>query len=149
MATTLPNTGAVIPAMAEAPDQAVNNAAFTAIDTKSGGMIESGSNANGSYLKFADGTLICYGVKNVTTPTTGSTVLAAVLLPQSFIDTNYNISMLQDYAHGNLSYAVIAFGISSAGKRVHAFDFAAVSVTGTWDAAATLVCSYTAIGRWK
>ena len=32
MATTLPNTGAIIPAMTEAPDQAVNNAAFTAID---------------------------------------------------------------------------------------------------------------------
>ena len=103
MATTLPNTGAVIPATGEKPDQAVNNAAFAAMDVAIGGIIESGSNANGSYIKFADGTMICYGVKNVTTPTTGSTVLAAVLLPQSFIDTNYNISMLHDYAHGNLS----------------------------------------------
>ena len=36
MATTLPNTGAVIPATGEKPDQAVNNAAFTKIDTKIG-----------------------------------------------------------------------------------------------------------------
>lgn len=36
MATTLPNTGAVIPAMTEPADQAVNNAAFTAIDTAIG-----------------------------------------------------------------------------------------------------------------
>ena len=36
MATTLPNTGAVIPATGEKPDQAVNNAAFTAIDTAIG-----------------------------------------------------------------------------------------------------------------
>ena len=36
MATTLPNTGAVIPAMAEPADQAVNNAAFTAIDETMG-----------------------------------------------------------------------------------------------------------------
>ena len=82
MATTLPNTGAVIPATGEKPDQAVNNAAFAAMDVAIGGIIESGSNANGSYIKFADGTMICYGVKNVTTPTTGSTVLAAVLLPK-------------------------------------------------------------------
>lgn len=33
MATTLPNTGAIIPATGEKPDQAINNAAFTAIDT--------------------------------------------------------------------------------------------------------------------
>ena len=38
MATTLPNTGAVIPAMTEPADQAVNNAAFTAIDTAIGGV---------------------------------------------------------------------------------------------------------------
>lgn len=38
MATTLPNTGAVIPAMTEPADQAVNNAAFTAIDTAIGGL---------------------------------------------------------------------------------------------------------------
>ena len=36
MATTLPNTGAVIPAMTEPADQAVNNAAFTAIDAAVG-----------------------------------------------------------------------------------------------------------------
>ena len=42
MATTLPNTGAIIPAMTEAPDQAVNNAAFTAIDAAIGGIIERG-----------------------------------------------------------------------------------------------------------
>lgn len=60
MATTLPNTGAIIPAMTEAPDQAVNNAAFTAIDAAIGGIIESGSNANGSYIKFADGTMIAH-----------------------------------------------------------------------------------------
>ena len=39
MATTLPNTGAVIPAMTEPADQAVNNAAFAAIDTAVGARL--------------------------------------------------------------------------------------------------------------
>ena len=38
MATTLPNTGAIIPAMTEPADQEVNNAAFTAIDTAVGAI---------------------------------------------------------------------------------------------------------------
>ena len=42
MATTLPNTGAVIPAMTEPADQAVNNAAFTAIDTAIGAIDTAG-----------------------------------------------------------------------------------------------------------
>lgn len=39
----------------------------------SGGKIieESGSNANGNYVKFADGTLICYGAYNTTTNSAG------------------------------------------------------------------------------
>ena len=32
----------------------------TNIDTEIGQIIESGSNSNGSYIKFSDGTMICY-----------------------------------------------------------------------------------------
>lgn len=46
MATTLPNTGAIIPAMTEAPDQAVNNAAFTAIDAKIGAHLAESATDN-------------------------------------------------------------------------------------------------------
>ena len=48
MATTLPNTGAVIPAMTEQADQAVNNAAFAAIDTKIGKLLNSGGTLTGA-----------------------------------------------------------------------------------------------------
>jgi hypothetical protein len=49
-----------------------------------GGIIESGSNANGEFTKFADGTMICRFT--VTTSTSGATTKT---LPATFIDTNY------------------------------------------------------------
>ena len=51
MATTLPNTGAIIPAMTEPADQAVNNAAFTAIDTKMGAHLAESATDNVHGLK--------------------------------------------------------------------------------------------------
>ena len=48
MATTLPNTGAIIPAMTEPADQAINNEAFTAIDTKIGKLLNNGGTLTGA-----------------------------------------------------------------------------------------------------
>ena len=38
--------------------------AIKALNEKVAGIVESGSNENGSWVKFADGTMICYGSKN-------------------------------------------------------------------------------------
>jgi hypothetical protein len=49
-----------------------------------GGIIESGSNANGEFTKFADGTMICRFT--VTTSAAGATTKT---LPATFISTGY------------------------------------------------------------
>ena len=55
----------------------------------------SGSNSNGSWIKFADGTMICYGFKNIGGTTTGGNVDGSLYyvdigllhsFPQEFID---------------------------------------------------------------
>lgn len=51
-----------------------------------GAIIESGSNANGEFTKFADGTMICRF--SVVTSTGGGTTKT---LPATFIDTSYKV----------------------------------------------------------
>lgn len=89
MATTLPSTGAIIPEMTEAPDQAVNNAAFTAIDaaiashlaeSASKHIADSGSNSNGYYVKFDDGTQICWHTLDLGTLTIASNQVSPAFL---------------------------------------------------------------------
>jgi hypothetical protein len=64
------------------------------------GEPESGSNAHGSYVKFADGTMICQGSDTKTTSavqsnfygsTSGNTYYASqtITLPEAYIDSNY------------------------------------------------------------
>ena len=49
-------------------------------------VIESGSNANGNYVKFADGTLICYHINSVTK--NGSMGESIYSYPATFVDTS-------------------------------------------------------------
>lgn len=67
----------------------------TNIDVEIGKIIESGSNSNGSYVKWSDGTMICrkyinYGEKNISN-SWGSTYESEELdignYPQAFIET--------------------------------------------------------------
>lgn len=78
----------------------------TNIDTEIGKIIESGSNANGSYIKWSDGTMICYkhidyGEKVITKEwgsfyesdkiTIGNYPQAFIEIPRIFImDLNYS-----------------------------------------------------------
>ena len=48
-------------------------------------VIESGSNANGNYVKFADGTLICYQLNSVTK--NGNFGASRYSYPTTFVDT--------------------------------------------------------------
>ena len=100
MATTLPNTGAIIPAMTEPADQAVNNAAFTAIDTAIGAhLAEYVTDSNGAHgLKAETGlfTPILYGVTTAGTPT-------------------YAVQQGSYYRLGNLVHAYIRIDLTSKG----------------------------------
>ncbi|MDW9573378.1 phage tail protein [Sinorhizobium meliloti] len=82
---------------------ASNSAGFPA-----GAIIERGSNANGEYVRFADGTQICWGTGtiNVSTAlnnhfgsTSGASVTGNALIsfPATFSNTNYSVSVLPTF----------------------------------------------------
>lgn len=81
----------------------VNNLGSEVVDTLEGnetnkapsvravkeGIIESGSNENGNYVKYIDGTMICYVYKSFTTGSTYGDFMWQ--FPENFIDTNFSV----------------------------------------------------------
>lgn len=96
-------------------------------------IIESGSNANGYYTKFADGTLICYGNKTI------SNYAMTINYPAIFIDTNYSLvtQFVRDESLGN----------SSNTQGLNALTTTSCVCYSAYSATATVL--WIAIGRWK
>ena len=96
-------------------------------------IIESGSNTNGYYTKFVDGTLICRG----TEPAPSSDSWVEVNFPQPFIDTNYaigaSLKRSNNFRWGN---DMLSFD----NKTTTGVRFAVWNKRGI---------QYIAIGRWK
>lgn len=100
----------------------------------SGAIIEIGSNANGQYIAFADGTLIC---RNNSFNFTSNSDGQYFYFPLHFIDTGYSMEIT--YKASGRS-AVVTFVYNPlTGSYAHIFS----NIDGF------LVVSYTAIGRWK
>lgn len=107
------------------------------------GIVESGNNTNGYYVKFIDGTLICYGTKgNVTTPANdGKSTL--ITLPTSFINTNYNVSFT--VVNGGAYWANVSTSVNS--KNTNNFRMYTWNEAGSDNSNQSF--SYIAIGKWK
>ncbi|WP_024312136.1 pyocin knob domain-containing protein [Sinorhizobium medicae] len=82
---------------------ASNSAGFPA-----GAIIERGSNANGEYVRFADGTQICWGTGTINVSTTlnnhfgsssGASVTGNALIsfPATFSNTNYSVTVFPTF----------------------------------------------------
>ncbi|MDX0425135.1 pyocin knob domain-containing protein [Sinorhizobium medicae] len=82
---------------------ASNSAGFPA-----GAIIERGSNANGEYVRFADGTQICWGTGTINVSTTlnnhfgsssGASVTGNALIsfPAAFSNTNYSVTVFPTF----------------------------------------------------
>lgn len=71
--------------------------AIKALSEKVAGIIESGSNVNGSYTKFADGTMICTGVGQCP----ANVGYAEITFADSFIDINYTMIANHKYTGGS------------------------------------------------
>ena len=106
------------------------------------GVVESGSNSNGSYIKFADGTLIQEG-------NTGSFTIPAntggnkdVTFPINFYDTNYYVTQT---SLGGVYYSWVA--VATTNKTVSGFTCNCWN--NTTASACTTEYSWIAIGRWK
>ena len=108
-------------------------------------IIESGSNSNGNYVKYADGTMICYGriydditINNVYTP--GVYYMTKRLtFPKTFIDIP-TITITPLNLNNLLSSNIYSISSSAVDLFVYSFK----SLTGI----ATRI-NYIAIGKWK
>ena len=60
-------------------------------------IVESGSNTNGSYVKYQDGTILQCGTKEISENASNG----SITYPIAFIDTNYYIFANQKYTSGS------------------------------------------------
>ena len=110
-------------------------------------IVESGSNENGKYIKFGDGTLICYGrasmsfSMNIEFGSVFRSDMQSISLPYSFIDTNYVVT-LQGIAPVHVCYAV------DDDKSVNLFKFYPVSFFSQTSVQSRNI-EYICIGKWK
>lgn len=106
--------------------------------------VVSGSNSNGNYIKFPDGTLICYGHESCTVANTNG---ITVTFPTSFIDTG---------AAGRANYTFIGNVVSGIDYPTVYADNIYLTSTNVWLSNAgssvagnNIVFTWVAIGRWK
>lgn len=114
------------------------------------GIIESGSNANGEYVKYADGTMICTGAKFGNTTwedwwsfckrsPEGSNMLFASF-PQAFINGNARVSITT--SHGNAVF-------SASYNSVQTDGFYFICYKPSSNTSTNYGIQYIAIGKWK
>ena len=105
---------------------------------KRGYIVESGSNENGSWIKYSDGTMICYG--EVTASANSASVTAT--LPNTFIDKNYSIVTMNAYANTPTIFWS-GGGITNDTIALYPREFSGNTITKSER------CRYIAIGKWK
>jgi hypothetical protein len=115
-----------------------------------GAIIERGSNANGEFVKYADGTMICHHI--IDGPNTlGTNGNFDVSLPSAFTNTAYSVSALvtpSGTASTADSFELVGNSVRFAGNFVIRLG---IPSTGSRRPTAYVVdndISYAAIGRW-
>lgn len=106
------------------------------------GVVDSGSNSNGSYIKFADGTLIQQGNTGSFTVPAGTDGSKDVTFPINFYDINYYVTQT---SLGGPYYSWVAE--STTNKTISGFKCNCWNNTSA--SAANVGYSWIAIGRWK
>lgn len=99
-------------------------------------IVESGSNANGSYIKYSEGTLICRATKS---GIKGNTLIQH---PYPFITSNYQLSITPGYASS--PDCVITWS----SKETDSFKIY-TTIGGNYTEEIAQSFDYTATGKWK
>ena len=135
--------------------------AIKALSEKVAGIVESGSNDNGSWVKFADGTMIQWGSATFTGAETGNTgSYTRVIFPQTFANNKYSTRYSPLYT-GNIAQTITLYVILT-GSNIYGSGTALTADTVyrrlayTTDAtelaelyATDLSFNWHAIGFWK
>ena len=115
-----------------------------------GSMIESGSNANGTYVKFADGTMICLVTRTFPEKTLSPYSLYRLGSDEGASSWNWPAAFT---ATPSMSYGQVSsysYGIKVAGEYVAANAYGNFHLSNVWNsnlATDTTLC-IVAIGRW-
>lgn len=107
-----------------------------------GAIIERGSNANGQYIRFADGTQICWGVVNVSSTNPGANGLGAVTYPVAFATGDVPIPNAHAEPSGNWDH----YGFIGTNTSLNTGFYGFVRNGGT--GAQTFAMRWSAVGRW-
>lgn len=112
--------------------------------------IESGSNDNGSWIKYPDGTMICRGKMTITSGAwvqTGSVYYydheTPISFPQEFIDAN---DLSVEISSNNSAYVFLCQGVSYTASEITKVNLLRPTTTSN---DVQLTISYMAIGSWK
>lgn len=135
--------------------------AIKALSGKVSGIVESGSNANGSWVKYADGTMLQWGSKSFTGAETGNTgSYTRLTFPQAFANnkftTSYSPIYTGDYMQEITLFVIITgsakygIGTNVTGDTVYRRLSYTTDATKLSELYATdLSFNWQAKGRWK
>ncbi len=122
------------------PTMADYNADMLKIDNSIAGIIGSGSNANGYYVKYSDGTMECYNVLTVTTNASG---VASVTFPLAFLTGTEPVVNCDVYATQSITSTKTLQSTTPTGFSI------GICTGGVVSASKSHKISYRAISRWK
>jgi len=106
-----------------------------------GAIVETGTNANGTYTKFADGTMICRGsTVGLDQTTTSQAYSLTATFPAAFISTAYTVEV--NVISVNVTNVFQGYCRSGTGTA------STFSVIQYWNYVQTYTYTYMAIGRW-
>ena len=111
-----------------------------------GAVIESGDNANGNYVRFADGTQICWGKVNygVVSVSQDDSVHTEWIFPAAFIDADV-IVVGESTGYASNRFVTSVLSVGAEGAVTGSFSIQNTS----WNLTGTTYYLYVAIGRWK
>lgn len=135
--------------------------AIKALNGKVAGIVESGSNDNGSWVKFADGTMIQWGSKSFVGASDSTGSYTRITFPQFFANNKFVVNYAQLYDSSSVSqnlklYTILtgtnkygsgtAFGGDTVYRRL-AYTTDATELAKLY--ATNLSFNWHAIGFWK
>ena len=122
---------------------------FNELDNKIDGIIESGSNANGSWIKYNDGTMIQYG-KSITGTTAYTTAYGNGYYDNAEHTVTFPIEFYNDNVYVS-SIAFVGFGLGGCSMTTltkTSFNYYMFSIR-SYTFSSSPYITWIAIGRWK
>lgn len=111
-----------------------------------GAIIESGSNANGNWLKLADGTLICWGTYNYSFTTDSNHQILTVTLPAAALPGAKGSGAMHHQSAPSTAMLLSNFNLNSSGTYA---NFGLSSMSGNPPSELTRPMYWHVITRWK